>query len=174
MPTPPVVDIIDNTCFYVTAPIDEVDAGELRVGMRARISMDAFKNRTFAGRVRRIADYVLDLEKQARTVDVEAAFDAPGETEDLLAGYSADIEVILDERADVVRLPTEAILDNRRVFVFDPADGVLREKQIKTGLSNWNWTEVREGVAPGQQVVVNVDIPGLKDGAPAVALAEAP
>jgi HlyD family secretion protein len=174
VPTPPVVDIIDNSCFYVTAPIDEVDAGELRVGMQARISMDAFKNRTFAGRVRRIADYVLDLEKQARTVDVEADFDLAGDVAHLLAGYSADIEVILDERADVVRLPTEAILDNRRVFVFDPVDGVLSEKQIKTGLSNWNWTEVREGVTPGQQVVVNVDIPGLKDGAPAVALAEAP
>lgn len=174
VPTPPVVDIIDNVCFYVTAPIDEVDAGDLRVGMPARVSMDAFKNRTFEGRVRRIADYVLDLEKQARTVDVEVEFNHSGDIANLLAGYSADIEVILDERPQVVRLPTEALIDNRRVFVFDAAEGRLYEKTITAGLSNWNWTEVVEGVTPGQQVVVNVDNPGLKDGAAALLLKEEP
>ena len=174
VPTPPVVDIIEDSCFYVTAPIDEVDAGELRPGLRARISIDAFKKRTFAGHVQRIADYVLDIEKQARTVDVEVGFDTLDRETLLLAGYSADIEVILDEREDVVRLPTEAILGDRRVFVFDSATGRLHEKKIVTGLANWNWTEVRQGVEPGQQVVVNVDIPGLKDGVPGTVLTEAP
>ena len=172
--TPPVVDIIDNACFYVTAPIDEVDAADIQVGMPARISMDAFRDEHFSGRVRRIADYVLDIEKQARTVDVEVVFDQAPEGKNLLAGYSADIEVILDVRQDVVRVPTEAVMDGRRVYVFLPEEGRLAVRSIRIGLSNWDWSEVLEGVSPEEWVIVNVDNPDLEDGAAPVRLEEAP
>jgi HlyD family secretion protein len=174
VPTPPVVDIIENDCFYVTAPIDEVDAAAIRVDMPARITMDAFRKETFPGRVRRIADYVLDIEKQARTVDVEVVFDEAPAGKTLLAGYSADIEVILDVRPDVVRVPTEAVMDGKRVFVFLPETGRIAAREIHTGLSNWDWSEVLEGLSPDELVVVNVDNPDLEDGAPAVRVEEAP
>jgi HlyD family secretion protein len=174
VPTPPVVDIIENDCFYVTAPIDEVDAAAIRMDMPASISMDAFRNETFPGRVRRIADYVLDIEKQARTVDVEVVFDGAPVGKTLLAGYSADIEVILDVRSDVVRVPTEAVMDGKRVFVFLPETGRIAAREIRTGLSNWDWSEVLEGLSPDELVVVNVDNPDLEDGAPAARVEEAP
>jgi HlyD family secretion protein len=174
VPIPPAVDIIDNACFYVTAPIDEVDAGGIRVGMTARITMDAFANRSFNGKVRRIADYVLDLEKQARTVDVEVVFSKPGDIKYLLAGYSADIEVILDVRNDVVRVPTEAVMEGRKVYVFLPDKDKVVKREIRTGLSNWDQTEVLDGLGPDELVVVNVDNPGLKDGAAAVRIEEKP
>jgi HlyD family secretion protein len=174
IPTPPAVDIIDNACFYVTAPIDEVDAGGIRVGMTARITMDAFSDRSFNGKVRRIADYVLDLEKQARTVDVEAVFSDPEDIKYLLAGYSADIEVILDVRNDVVRAPTEAVVEGRKVYVFLPDREKVEKREIRAGLSNWDQTEVFDGLSPGELVVVNVDNPGLKDGAAAVRIKEKP
>ncbi|MFH1981832.1 MAG: efflux RND transporter periplasmic adaptor subunit [Pseudomonadota bacterium] len=167
IPTPPAVDLIDSTCFYISAPIDEVDAAGIRVGMPVRISLDAFGDRRFEGQVRRIADYVLDVEKQARTVDVEVSLDAPDDQKTLLAGYSADIEVILETRKDVVRAPTEAILEGRRVFVFDPATSRVAARAIGTGIANWQFTEVTTGLAPDDQVVVNVDHPDLADGAPA-------
>jgi HlyD family secretion protein len=174
IPTPPAVDIIDAACFYVAAPIDEVDAAGIRVGMPARITMDAFKDRHFVGSVRRIADYVLDIEKQARTVEVEVSFSRAEDIAELLAGYSADIEVILDVRHDVVRVPTEAVMEGRQVFVFEPGPGRLAARTIRAGLANWQWTEVIEGLAPDERVVVNVDTPGLKDRAAAVLIKEAP
>lgn len=174
IPTPPAVDIIGSACFYVIAPIDEVDVAGIQVAMPARITMDAFGSRRFEGRVRRIADYVLDIEKQARTVDVEVAFSDPADIEAMLAGYSADIEVIMDVRADVVRVPTEAVMDGRRVFVFLEKQNKLVAREIRTGLSNWDWTEVLDGLASGEQVVVNVDKPGLADGVAAVRLKESP
>ena len=172
--TVPAVDIIDNDCFYVTAPIDEVDAADIREGMPARVTMDAFSGQSFEGKVRRIADYVLDIEKQARTVDVEVTFNNPGNIANLLAGYSADIEVILDVRQDVLRLPTEAVMEGRRVYVFLPEQGKVVSRSIKIGLSNWDTTELIEGVGPDDMVVVNVDNPDLKDGADAVRLTEEP
>jgi len=174
IPTPPAVDIVDVSCFFVTAPIDEVDAAAIDTGLPATISLDAFGDRHFSGRVRRIAPFVLDREKQARTVDVEVEFTRPEDFKHLLAGYSADVEIVLDARKDTLRIPTHAILDGKRVFVYLPDQKVIRERSIQTGLSNWEYTEVVSGLKPGEQVVVNVDRSGIADDAPAVIMKETP
>lgn len=168
IPTPPVVDLIDNSCFYITAPIDEVDVPKISSGMTARVSLDAFGDRRFPGKVRRIAPYVLDREKQARTVDVEVEFTMPEDIRKMLAGYSADVEIILDVRQNTLRIPTSAVLDGDRAFVYLPGDKVIKERTFKSGISNWNYTEVLSGLKPDELVVINVDAAGIKDNAAAV------
>ena len=168
IPTPPAVDLMDISCIYVSAPIDEVDAPKIKVEMPARISLDAFPGREFAGRVRRIAPYVLDVEKQARTVDVEVDFAKPDARVPLLPGYSADIEIIVDKVSDVLRIPTEAVLEGNKVYRLNPA-GPLQQLEVKTGLHNWAWTQVLDGLQEHDRVVVSVDREGVKDGVPAVA-----
>ncbi len=172
--TPPVVDLIDNTCFYITAPIDEVDVPKIAPGMTARVSLDAFGDRSFPGKVRRVAPYVLDREKQARTVDVEVEFTLPEDIRKMLAGYSADVEIILDVRQNTLRIPTTAVLDGDRVFVYLPGDKVIKARTFKSGISNWYYTEVISGLKPDEQVVINVDGAGMKDNAAAVISKEAP
>ncbi len=166
--TPPVVDLIDNTCFYITAPIDEVDVPKIASGMTARVSLDAFGDRSFPSKVRRIAPYVLDREKQARTVDVEVEFTIPEDIRKMLAGYSADVEIILDVRQNTLRIPTAAVLDGDRVFVYLPGDKVIKARTFKSGISNWYYTEVIFGLKPDELVVINVDGTGMKDNADAV------
>lgn len=167
IPTPPAVDFIDNTCFFVAAPIDEVDAPRIEVGKTARISMDAFGEQRFPGVVRRIAPYVLDLEKQARTVEVEVEFTQKQDIQKLLAGYSADVEVIMDASKGTLRIPAEAVLEDNRVIVFLPDEGLLEERDIKTGMSNWDYTEVRSGLKQDDLVVTSIDRDGVEDGADA-------
>ncbi len=165
IPTLPVVDLIDDGCFYVSAPIDEVDASRVRVGQTARITLDAFKERRIPGSVRRIAPYVLDREKQSRTVEVEVEFADPSVREELLAGYSADVEIILEQRDNALRLPSEAILEEKRVYRFDPVAGRISRQEIEIGLANWDHTEIVGGLAEGDLVVTSVDREGVKDGA---------
>ncbi len=167
IPTPPAVDLIDDSYFYVTAPIDEVDAPKVKTGLEARITLDAFRGKSFPGFVSRIAPYVTDVEKQARTVDVDVKFKNADVTREMLAGYSADVEIILDSRKDTLRIPTEAILDEKRVFLWVPSEGIIKERIIKKGISNWAYTEVLSGLKEGDQIVVNVDIAGVEDGAAA-------
>jgi HlyD family secretion protein len=162
VPTPPAIDLIDDSCLYVKAPMDEVDAPKIQIGQPVRISLDALPKQSFPGKVKRVAPYVSAVEKQARTVDIEANFDhAPG---GLLVGYSADIEVILAVRDDVVRVPTAALLEGSRVLIAGD-DGRLEERKIKTGLANWEYTEVAEGLAAGERVVSSLERPGVKAGA---------
>ena len=166
IPTPPAVDLVGAACIYVTAPIDEVDAPRVKEGMKARVTLDAFKDRHFAAHVRRVAPYVLDTEKQARTVEVEAEIDEH-EGANLLPGYSADVEVILAERSDVLRIPTRALIDGKQVFVL--RDGVVHKVDVVAGLGNWENTEITKGLDPGAQVIVSIDREGLRDGVKAVA-----
>jgi HlyD family secretion protein len=167
IPTPPAVDLIDDSCLYVTAPIDEVDAPAIRLQMPARISVDAFPGRKFDAHVRRIAPYVLDVEKQARTVDVEVEFNDPEQTGTLLVGYSADVEIVLDTKSGVLRVPTAAIQEGARVLVFGAEDR-LEQRTIETGLSNWEYTEVINGLGEGDRVVLSLERPGVMAGAKAV------
>jgi HlyD family secretion protein len=148
----------------VTAPIDEVDAAKVVLGARGRVTLDAFGDKHFDARVRRIAPYVLDLEKQARTVEVELEFTGKIDIKTLLSGYSADVEIILEERSSTVRIPTQALLPGNRVYVYDPQKGKLEARTIQPGLSNWDRTEVVQGLQPGELVVLSIDQPGLKDG----------
>jgi len=167
IPTPPAIDLIDDACLYVTAPIDEVDAPKIRVGLSARIALDAFPGRHFAGQVKRIAPYVLEVEKQARTVEVEVAFTQPSEAKTLLVGYSADAEIILQAREKVLRIPTQALFGNHKVLLLK--DGVLNEREVGTGLANWQHTEITQGLNAGDQVVVSLEKEGVKAGVRAVA-----
>jgi HlyD family secretion protein len=169
IPTLPAIDLVDTRCFYITAPIDEVDAPAIRTGMEARIALDAFSGRTFPGEVRRIADYVLDREKQARTVDIEVIFTEPKDMALLLPGYSADAEVVVDAKEDAIRVPSEAVIENERLFVYLPEESIIRERHIVVGLSNWDLTEIVEGVKEGELVVLTVDRQGVDDGVRAVA-----
>jgi HlyD family secretion protein len=165
IPTLPAVDLIGQQCLYVSAPIDEVDAPAVQPGQEARITLDAFSGRYFRGQVRRIAPYVLDREKQARTVEVEATFTDPTETKGLLPGYSADIEIILETREDILRVPTEAVLEGHLILVYDPSSERLEERRFKPGLANWKYTQVVSGLKEGERIAVSVEREGVEPGA---------
>ncbi|MBU0656969.1 MAG: efflux RND transporter periplasmic adaptor subunit [Gammaproteobacteria bacterium] len=161
--TLPVIDLIEPGCFLVSAPIDEVDAPKIKPGLPARITLDSWRGRDFPGAVTRVGSYVIDLEKQARTVEVELAFSNPDDLQDLLVGYSADVDIILETRPDVLRIPTEALLESRYVYRFSP-EGTLEKHEIQTGLNNWTFTEVTTGLEEGEQIVTTPGAEGVKEG----------
>ena len=159
--TKPTLDLIDNTCIYIKAPIDEIDAPEVVAGLKSRITMDAFGQKEFPATVRRVAPYVLDLEKQARTVEIEAVFDNPQEF--LLPGYSADITIIVDTSEETLSIPSQAVMGGNSVYLIN-SDGTISEKEIEVGLSNWQVTEVLSGLTVDDQIVLSIDRKGLEDG----------
>ena len=165
IPTPPAIDLIDDRCMFVSAPIDEVDAANIKAGQVSRIVLDAIKGKSFAGKVKRVAPYVLELEKQARTVEVEVEFVEPPTAENLLVGYSADVEIVHASHEKVLRIPTQTLLEGKRVLLYRISDGVLEERVVATGLANWEYTEITSGLNEGDQIVMSLDQAGVKAGA---------
>jgi HlyD family secretion protein len=132
--------------------------------MQARITLDAFQSQHYTGHVRRVAPYVLEAEKQARTVEIEAEIDSQLGRESLLPGYSADVEIVIATHENVLRVPTAAIIEGKRVLTVDDK-GVVQPKSIRTGLGNWEFTEVLEGLSEQDQVITSVDREGVTAGA---------
>ena len=165
LPIPPVIDLLDPASIYVSAPIDEVDAERLRVGLAVRVTVDSRPDRTFEGSVARVAPYVLDVLEQNRTVEVEVELADPPAMVGVLPGTSADVELILDRRDDALRIPASAVAEGGKVLVL--SGGVLIEKVIEVGLRNWRFAEVVDGLEEGEAVVVVRNSPDIKVGAQA-------
>jgi HlyD family secretion protein len=153
IPTPPAIDLVELGCLYVSAPIDEVDAPAMRRDQPARVSLDAFPGRDFPGRVRRVAPYVQEFEKQARTVEIEVEL-VDRDLELLLPGYTADVEVLLATHDGVLQVPAEAVLDGDRVLRYRPRDGTLEAVAFRAGLRNWQQVEVVDGLAEGDRIAL--------------------
>jgi HlyD family secretion protein len=167
---PPVVDLIDLDSLYVSAPLDEADVARVRNGLPVRITMDAFRGRSFQGAITYVSSYVETRQEQNRTLNVEADFTERPLPSNVLAGLSADVEVILDSRENILRIPTYALLEGERVLVV--RGGRLVPVSVKTGLRNWEFTEITSGLTRGDLVVVSLDRPEVKAGARVTVTAE--
>lgn len=165
--SPPVIDLIDPTSIFVSAPMDEVDSGAIRAGLAVKLTVDSRPGETFAGTVSRVAPYVLDQEAQNRTLEIEISIDDAEVAASLLPGTSADAEVILEKRSLVLRIPTSALLRGRTVLVL--TDGRLVEREVRLGLRNWQFAEVLNGLALGERVVVSLDKIEIEPGVRAIA-----
>jgi hypothetical protein len=78
---------------------------------------------------------------------------------------SADIEILVDRVENVTRLPTNVVLERgAEKYVFVVADGKLARRPIVTGTGNWSMTEVKQGLSPGDLVVVPADTKSLEEG----------
>lgn len=164
IPGQPLVEVVSLERLYVSAPIDERDAARLANGQPARITLDAYPGRVWPGVVTRLAPVVETAKEQNRTLELEVDLTPRAGLPTPRPGMTADVEVILDRRADVLRVPTSAISEGHRVLVAERGRAVSRA--IEVGIGNWQWTEVRSGLASGERVITSLDRPGLKAGSP--------
>lgn len=164
VPVPPVLDLIDPTSIYINAPMDEVDSAKIFSGQSVRVTIDPFPGKHFDGRVTRVSPFVEDREEQNRTVDIEVELDDAEFAATLLPGTSADVEVILSVRHDVLRVPRSAVLEGEKVWAVE--DGRLVERPVHVGLKNWNFAEIVDGLNEGETVVVSLEQAEVAPGDP--------
>ena len=151
----PLMTMADMGTLMFKGTVDEIDVGKLRDGMPVRIKIGALPEAKVTGRLTRIAPKA--TEKEGTTLfDVEAAIDkADGIT--LRAGYSANADVIIQEKASVLMLPERLVsFEKDRALVEVPGakpDAPPVKREIKTGLSDGIKLEVVAGLAEGDQVV---------------------
>jgi HlyD family secretion protein len=153
LPVPPVIDVLDPSSVYISAPMDEVDSARVQVDQPARVTIDSHRELRFMGHLSRVAPYVLDLEAQNRTVEIEVELEDHDQV--FLPGTSADVEIILETRDDVLRIPTATIMEGSKVLIFE--NDLLVQRQITPGLRNWDFTEVVEGLEADALVVTSLD-----------------
>jgi len=151
-----VMTIGDTTQVYVQGKVDESDIGRVYLGQAARIKVESFKDKTFQGKVTKIAP--LGVEKDnVTTFEVRVSIDNPGG--ELKANMTANAEILLEEHKNVLTVPEQAVLydkdRNASVEVPDPKQKNGRRKvDIKAGISNGTKTEVLAGLKSGDTVIL--------------------
>ncbi len=151
-----VMTIGDTHQVYVQGKVDEGGIGQVYMGQPARIKVESFKDKTFLGKVTRIAP--LGVEKDnVTTFEVRVSIDNPGG--ELKANMTANAEILLDEHKNVLTVPEQAVLydkdRNASVEVPDPSIKTGRRKvQIKAGISNGTKTEILAGLKTGDTVIL--------------------
>jgi HlyD family secretion protein len=146
----------DMSSVYVKGEVDEADVGKIQVGLTARTKVESFPGESFAGTVTRIAPIGREA-NNVTTFEVRVSIANPQGK--LRANMSANAEVVLEEHTKVLLIPESAILydGDRRAAVQrrDPATKAgFRKVPIRTGISNGQRTEVLEGLAEGDALVL--------------------
>jgi HlyD family secretion protein len=151
-----VMTLGDTSEVYVKGKVDESDIGKVYLGQSARIVVESFKDKTFEGKVTKIAP--LGVEKDnVTTFEVRVSIQNPGG--ELRANMSANAEIILEEKKKVLLIPEGAVMfdkdKNATVEVADPKGADGRTKMaVKLGITNGVRAEVLSGLNEGQKVIL--------------------
>jgi HlyD family secretion protein len=149
--------IADMRELIFRGTVDEIDVGKLREGLPARLKIGALPDTPVTGTLVRIAPQAVEKDN-ARLFQVEIEL-SPGQDTVLRSGYSANADLVIREKTDVVLVPERLVLfedGGKRAFVEIPGlgpDDPPRKIEIKTGLSDGLNLEVTEGVKPGDRLV---------------------
>jgi HlyD family secretion protein len=162
-------EIVDDSRLHVEATIDEADIGRAKVGQPAVLRLDALPDHPIAGVVSKLDPTVRTDPKGARTLRLEAEISdlAAARTAGVRPGMSANVDVVVAEKQNVLSLPTNVIIGRgtkRSVFLVE--QGVAHDRAIQVGISSWERTEVASGLGEGDRVVANLNDKNLVDGAP--------
>jgi HlyD family secretion protein len=163
LPGQAVAEVMTLDSLYVRAPLDERDAAMVAPGQDARVTLDPFPGTVWKAPVTRVAPVVEETRESNRTLSIEVDLPPWRTGPRPRPGMSADVEIVLELRNDVLRVPTAAVLDGRRVLALRNGRAVARE--VKAGLRNWDWTEITSGLSPGEVVITTLDRPGVRAGA---------
>ncbi len=148
--------LADMSQLEFRGTVDEIDVGKLRDGLPVRIQIGALPGEPVPATLTRIAPKA--REKEGATVfDVEAAIDVSGAKVQLRAGYSANADVIIQEKSDVLLVPERLVtLEEGKSWVEVPGatpDAEPVRREIEVGLSDGLNMEVIAGLAQGEKVV---------------------
>jgi len=151
-----VMTLGDTTQVYVQGKVDEADIGSVYLSQPARIRVESFPNKTFNGKVTKIAP--LGVEKDnVTTFEVRVSIDNP--TGELKANMTANAEILITEHKNALTVPEQALVyDNQKnasVFVPDSKQKDAQRKiSVKAGISNGSKTEILDGLKEGDTVVL--------------------
>ena len=151
-----VMTLGDTSEVYVKGKVDEADIGKVYLGQAARIVVESFKDKKFTGKVTKISP--LGQEKDNVT-SFEVRVSIQNSTGELRANMSANAEIILEEKHNVLLIPEGALLYDKdrktTVELPDPKGDNGRHKvAVKLGISNGVKAEIASGLQEAQKVVL--------------------
>jgi len=164
---PTVIIVADLDRLQVDAYVDETDIGQVEIGQPAKVTVDAYPDRPFAGRVETIASGAT-MQQNVVTYKVTVSLDNPSHL--LKPDMTASVEIEVGRRQGVLAVPVDAIkptLEGPQVTVLTKdreGKPSFRVVEVRTGISDADHTEIQRGLREGDTVVLAGEAPGMSAG----------
>lgn len=155
-----IINLPDLTQMKVDCRLHEAMIGNIRKDLPARIKIDAYPDRLFKG----IVSHVSSVPMQGRWPNYDLReyeteiklIDEPEIIKTLRPGLTAQVEILVDNRESVLQIPMQAVLAvAHKQFAYVLTSHGPEQRTLKVGQSNQSHVEVLEGVAEGEQVILN-------------------
>jgi len=151
-----IVRLPDPKRMQVLARINESRIDRVRVGMKAKIRMDAFPNTVLMGTVRSVSEYPLPAASPYSTIKEYGAEitidDAPPGAR---SGMTAQAAIEVERLENVLQVPVQAVLERgKRFYCVVESDGEIVAKEVKVGSANEQSVIISSGLEEGEQVVL--------------------
>jgi RND family efflux transporter MFP subunit len=151
-----VLKLTDTRAARMTGTLDEIDAGKVSKGQKAKVLVDAFPGKVFNGEVKFISSYGT-LQTGTATYKVEISLD-PKDATYLTGGLTATAEILVDSHKDVLLIPNSALhLQGPESWVYvvkDDKAGLIEQRQVQVGLQSRTQTEILSGLNEGEEVLL--------------------
>ena len=162
-PGSPLFVLEDPRTITVEAPIDESESAKVRVGQKVRLYPDSYLGETFAGEVSEVKPTIEASKEVSRANTIKVAPVSPPRP--LRLGMSVDVEVLTGRKEDALQVPSSAVMEREaKKFVYLVVGGKAVRRDVTTGISNWDRTEIASGLSPGDAVVTSLEIRNLSPG----------
>jgi len=149
-----VANIIDDSSYEIVVAVNEIDSLEIKVEQEVIIILDAFPGREFSGRVKEIHNYTQNVNGVV-TLPVTVKLDETDKQ--FKPGFSALVEIIIGRAEGELLVPISAILDRKgQQVVVKVVNNKPVFTPVKVGFSDGVYTAIEEGLAEGEEIVINV------------------
>ena len=151
-----IMAMADMSEVFVEGRVDENDIGKVNISQTTRITVDTFRDRKFEGRVIKISP--LGVEKD-NVIGFKVKVSILNDSQLLRVNMSANAEIILEEKKDILLIPEAAVIYDKKKATFAEIPEVTAERgrrqiAVQLGISNGTYTEVVNGLKEKDTVVL--------------------
>ncbi len=160
-PTDKLFSVVDNSQVIAVVYVPEKNMNEVKIGQKAYVTSDYFKDEKFDGWIKRISP-VVDPSSGTFKVTVGVR----NRSAKLRPGMFVNVHIVLDTHKNVILVPKNAVVyENENMFAYVVRDSVAHKIRLHTDYEDNEKVEVLEGIEEGEPIIV-VGQAGMKDQTP--------
>lgn len=153
-----IVQVVDTSEIYFDTDIDEADIGKIKIGLTAKIILDAYPDVVYTGEIVQIFPQTETTSSGATVIAIRIKLVTTPES--FINGLSGEASIILKSVKNAITIPLEALREDNTVFVGTEKD--LSPVKVTTGISSDTDIEIIKGLREKERVLLNPPAIGIQ------------
>ena len=151
----PILEIPDLSAMEIKMHLNEVDVSKVKPGQEALISIDAFPDKAFSGKVERVASMATKKDWDAKIKTFETIVSLNEMDPRMRPGMTCMVDIIIKKIPDVVSVPIDSVFEREgKTIVYVMGSRSPKKKEVALGERNITHIIVTQGLSPGDKIAL--------------------